>query len=323
MTDFLEKLWYGSHPLQWVLRPFSWIWGLVSVIRRRYLQQFRQNHFPVPIIVVGNISVGGVGKTPLVIELAKRLQAKGIKTGIVSRGYGAAITQFPYEIKRDDEAQQVGDEPLLLAQKAQCPVVIDPCRSQAVRYLLDKHQCQIIISDDGLQHYRMGRAIEIAVIDGTRGLGNGLHLPAGPLRESASRLNEVDFIVVNEGSYPNAFAMQLKPGAIHHLATHKPVSLELFDTPVAAIAAIGNPQRFFNTLNQLGLKFIAYSYPDHYQFTADDLNYTEKRIIMTEKDAVKCRSLIQDSMYYLPVDAVLNDAFWNALWSHHQLKGFC
>ncbi|MGL5743087.1 MAG: tetraacyldisaccharide 4'-kinase [Legionella sp.] len=323
MSLFLNKLWYGNHPLQWILRPVAWGYrGLISV-RRAVLQRFFQINCPVPLIVVGNLSVGGVGKTPLVIELAKRIQEKGLSVGIVSRGYGAKIKHFPYEVQSDDSALNVGDEPLLLAQKTKCPVVIAPKRTQAVRYLLEKHQCQVIISDDGLQHYRMGRAIEIAVIDGTRGLGNGLCLPAGPLRESSSRLKEVDFLVVNEGHWENAYPMVLKPGKIKKLNSDEEIESEALSVRWEAIAAIGNPQRFYSTLSQLGIEFDTCSYPDHYQFKPDDLNYLESLIIMTEKDAVKCRSFSSDNMHYLPVDAVLDDAFWDALWLHQQLKGYC
>ena len=169
MSLFIDQLWYGKHPLNWFLRPFSLIFLTISRLRRWYLQNFCQIKSEVPVIVVGNITVGGVGKTPVVIELAKKLQQKGVQVGIVSRGYGAAITQFPYEVQVNDTASMVGDEPLLLAQKSGCPVVIAPKRSHAVDYLIKNHQSQIIISDDGLQHYRMGRAIEIVVIDGQRG----------------------------------------------------------------------------------------------------------------------------------------------------------
>ncbi|HHF7366660.1 TPA: tetraacyldisaccharide 4'-kinase [Legionella bozemanae] len=324
MSSFLEQLWYGHHhPLQWILRPLSWVYSAIVSARRYFLQRFSQISCPVPVIVVGNITVGGVGKTPLVIELAKRIQQKGLRVGIVSRGYGAAIKQFPYEVQANDSALKVGDEPLLLAQKTKCPVVIAPKRTQAVRYLLEKHQSQIIISDDGLQHYRMGRAIEIAVIDGTRGLGNGFCLPAGPLRESAMRLEQVDFIVVNEGKWNNAYPMKLKPGKIKKLSTDEDIDAHTFPGKWEAIAAIGNPQRFYSTLLQLGIEFDSCSYPDHYQFKPDDLNYSKSPIIMTEKDAVKCRSFSSDTMHYLPVDAVLDDAFWDALWLHQQLKGYC
>lgn len=323
MSSFLDKLWYGKHPLQWVLRPLSWGYSAVVSARRYFLQRLNQINCPVPLIVVGNITVGGVGKTPLVIELAKRVQQKGLRVGIVSRGYGATMNYFPYEVQLDDSALKVGDEPLLLAQKTKCPVVIAPKRTQAVRYLLEKHQSQIIISDDGLQHYRMGRAIEIAVVDGTRGLGNGLCLPAGPLRESAARLEQVDFLVVNEGQWNNAYSMVLKPGKIKKLSTDEEIDPNTLNGKWEAIAAIGNPQRFYSTLLQLGIEFDTCSYPDHYQFKADDLNYSKSLIIMTEKDAVKCRSFSSDTMHYLPVDAVLDDAFWDALWLHQQLKGYC
>jgi tetraacyldisaccharide 4'-kinase len=264
--------------------------------------------------------VGGVGKTPLVIELAKRIQQKGLKVGIVSRGYCATITHFPYEVQLSDSAQHVGDESLLLAQKTKCPVVIAPKRMQAVRYLLEKYQSQIIISDDGLQHYRMGRAIEIAVIDGTRGLGNGFCLPAGPLRESASRLKQVDFLVVNEGAWENAYPMTLKPGKIKKLSTDEEIIPNCLTERWEAVAAIGNPQRFYSTLQQLGIEFDTCSYPDHYQFKPGDLNYIKSLIIMTEKDAVKCRAFSSDTMHYLPVDAVLDETFWDALWLHQQIS---
>lgn len=322
MSTLMDNIWYGRHPLQWILSPFSIGYRLVASARRWYLERFCQEQCPVPLIVVGNISVGGVGKTPLVIELAKRFQEKGLKVGIVSRGYGASIKNFPYEVQRHDAAAKVGDEPLLIAQRTQCPVVIAPQRIEAVRYLLDKHQSQIIISDDGLQHYRMGRAIEIAVIDGTRGLGNGLCLPAGPLREPAARLQQVDFIVVNQGTWENAYPMLLSPGKITQLTTGKEIEPAAMSGKWEAIAAIGNPQRFYSTLSQLGIEFDTCSYPDHYQFKPHDLDYLESFIIMTEKDAVKCRSFGSDTMYYLPVNAVLDDAFWNALWSHQQLKGY-
>lgn len=324
MSFNVNKLWYGSMPLtQRVLYPLSCIYRLIVSLRRWYLQRFVQETYPVPLIVVGNISVGGVGKTPLVIELAKRAQAKGLNVGIVSRGYGSKIEETPYEVQFDDEASLVGDEPLLIHQKTLCPVVIAPQRTEAVRYLLDHHQCQIILSDDGLQHYKMGRSIEIAVIDGTRGLGNGLCLPAGPLRESAKRLKQVDFIVVNEGTWDNAYSMSLMPEPITQLSTLKSVSPNELSGTIAAVAGIGNPQRFYSTLSQLGIEFTPYSYPDHYHFKSEDLNYGTDTVIMTEKDAIKCRSFSTDELYFLPVKAVLGDSFWDDLWSHQQLQGYC
>ena len=319
----LDKLWYTRQPHRWLLLPFAWVYQAITVIRRHYLQRTCQQTFSVPIIVVGNISVGGVGKTPLVIALAQKLQAQGIRVGIVSRGYGASVASFPHEVNTHDTATLVGDEPLLLAKRTGCPVVIAPDRVQAVQYLLAKHQSQVVISDDGLQHYKMGRAIEIAVIDGVRGLGNGLCLPAGPLRESACRLTEVDFIVVNGGTWPNGYRMDLQPGRLTKLTHGDTIDLAELSGPVAAVAAIGHPQRFFTTLQVLGVQFNAYPFADHYAFQADDLRLPEQTVVMTEKDAVKCQSFALDSMYYLPVDAMVSDAFWQALWSHEQLKGLC
>ena len=169
----------------------------------------------------------------------------------------------------------------------------------------------------------MGRTIEIAVIDGQRGLGNGYCLPAGPLRESPERLQKVDFIIVNEGEWANAYPMKLIPGKITHLSSQEEVSIDKISGSIAAIAAIGNPQRFYSTLSQLGIEFTPYSYPDHYQFKPDDLKYKEVHVIMTEKDAVKCRYFSLNNMYYLPVSAVVSDAFWEAFWSHPQLQGYC
>jgi tetraacyldisaccharide 4'-kinase len=317
----INKLWYGKHPLRWVLWPFALFYRLVTRLRRAYFTSFRQHKFPVPVIVVGNLTVGGVGKTPLVIALAKQLQEKGLRVGIVSRGYGASLKQFPHEVSQDDAANLVGDEPLLIAQKTACPVVIAPKRVQAVQYLLDNYQSQIIISDDGLQHYAMGRAIEIVVIDGMRKLGNGLCLPAGPLRESASRLQNTDLIVVNSGEWPEAYSMNLQPGKLIHLATGKEIEINQLSMPVAAVAAIGHPQRFFTTLQNLGIAIIKYPFPDHHRFSINDMQFAEKEVIMTEKDAVKCRSFAADSWYFLPVEAKLSDSFWQALWAHKQLQG--
>jgi tetraacyldisaccharide 4'-kinase len=322
MSFLVNQVWYGPRTLtSWLLYPFSCLYKAAISVRRFYLQRFCQGTCSVPLIVIGNISVGGVGKTPLVIALAQKCKEKGLKVGVVSRGYGASIKHVPYEVQLDDEATYVGDEPLLIAQNTLCPVVIAPKRMDAVDYLLKHHQCQIILSDDGLQHYRMGRSIEIAVIDGTRGLGNGFCLPAGPLRESAARLNQVDFIVVNQGHWDKAYTMQLKPGSLTQLSTLKPVAPESLSGSIAAVAGIGNPQRFYSTLSELGIKFTPHTYPDHYQFKPDDLKLGVKAVIMTEKDAIKCRAFCTDDMYFLPVTAELDDAFWNALWSHQQLQG--
>ncbi|MBA2656017.1 MAG: tetraacyldisaccharide 4'-kinase [Tatlockia sp.] len=321
MSLTAEKLWYSKHPLRWILWPFSLVFQAISQLRRAYYLAFAQHKFPVPIIVVGNLTVGGVGKTPLVIALAKKMQEQGLRVGIVSRGYGAKLKQFPHEISKEDSAIEVGDEPLMIAQKIECPVVIAPKRVQAVRYLLDKYQSQVIISDDGLQHYAMGRAIEIVVVDGSRHFGNGLCLPAGPLRERPGRLGKADMIVVNGGEMPGAYPMALEPTQLTHLLTGKLTAIEQLPMPVAAVAAIGHPQRFFTTLQNLGIAIIKYPLPDHYRFSINDMQFAEKTVIMTEKDAVKCRLFAADSWYFLPVEAKLSDSFWQALGSHKLLQG--
>lgn len=331
-TSFVDKVWYSRNAWHWLLMPFAMLYRIIVTLRRRYLQRFRQEQFPVPIIVVGNLTVGGVGKTPLVIALARQLQCRGFNVGIVSRGYGATVGHFPYEVDRKDPAALVGDEPLLLATKTSCPVVIAPQRTKAIQYLLDKHHSQIIISDDGLQHYAMGRAIEIVVIDGLRGLGNGFLLPAGPLREDASRLKSANFIVVNGAPSsakpskqwkkildnplcPIVYRMELMPGKITSLMSGQSIpSLTALNDPVAAVAAIGHPQRFFATLDRLGVKFNAYPFADHHRFQPEDLKVKEKTVLMTEKDAVKCQPFATDQMYFLPVEANVEDKFWDALW---------
>ncbi len=334
---FLNKLWYSHNRWHWLLSPFSIVYRIIVAFRRRFLKQFCQQQFPVPIIVVGNLTVGGVGKTPLVIALATQLKTRGLRVGIVSRGYGARVSHFPYEVGCEDNAASVGDEPLMLAKKTGCPVVIAPKRTKAVQYLLDKYQSQIIISDDGLQHYAMGRAIEIVVIDGLRGLGNGFYLPAGPLREGMHRLRLADFIVVNGGAfkiperllkprenqvYPTAYRMDLLPGEITQLVSGRSIPSTELKSPIAAVAAIGHPQRFFATLEALGITFNRYFFADHHSFQPDDLNVVEKTVLMTEKDAVKCQPFATELMYFLPVDARLDDKFWDALWLHEQLQGY-
>ena len=330
----IDNLWYKPHPFRWLLWPLSCIFRMITALRKCFI---RPRYFNVPIIVVGNLSVGGVGKTPLVILIAKALQERGLKVGIVSRGYGASVKEFPHEVHSHEEASFVGDEPLLLAKKTGVPVVIAPRRVDAVDYLIKNHRSQVIISDDGLQHYAMGRAIEIAVIDGQRGLGNGLCLPAGPLREAAPRLKKVDFIVINgprsaddhileqalkRPTCPMTFQMKLLPGALTHILSGKVTSKQALTMPVAAVAAIGHPKRFFSLLEHLGFIVTPYPFRDHYAFQPRDFCFAEKDIVMTEKDAVKCASFAKDTMYYLPVEAQLEEQFLDALWMRTASKGY-
>ena len=317
--NMMNQLWYKKHRLSWLLLPASSVYAAIAWVRRAYLQRIKQIHFSVPIIVVGNLTVGGVGKTPLVIAIAKALQEKGLRVGIVSRGYGARGL-FPREVGIDDKPRDVGDEPLLICRKTGCPVVIAPKRVEAVQYLLVHHQPQVILSDDGLQHYAMGRAIEIAVIDGVRGLGNGFMFPAGPLRERSARLKSVDFIVVNSGDWEGAHRMNMVAGDMIALASGAVIKPKDLTEPVAAVAAIGNPERFYKTLDDLHVNHNAYSFADHYAFKPEDLKFKEKTIVMTEKDAVKCVSFATDKMFVLPVTAELEHTFWDALWAHKELR---
>lgn len=323
----LDHFWYRSS-LGYLFAPLALVFQLCSFLRRYYLQIFVQKRPTVPLIVVGNISVGGVGKTPLVIALAKKFTAAGLVVGIVSRGYGAKRSDYPYEVKPGDQANEVGDEPLLLARKTACPVVIAPHRMAAVSYLIQHHAVDLIISDDGLQHYAMGRSLEIVVIDGFRGLGSALTLPAGPLREPYRRLRTVDLIVVNGADaslfaehQEKTFRMDLKPVTCYQLKTQEAVPFEHLREPLAAVAGIGHPQRFFNTLNALGLSFQPYVFPDHYLFQKKDFNFPESMIVMTEKDAIKGDEWDLSQIYVLAVEAVLADHFWQNLRSLLRLKG--
>jgi tetraacyldisaccharide 4'-kinase len=284
----------------------------------------------VPVIVVGNLTVGGVGKTPLVMALTAHFKSRNLKVGIVSRGYRSKLRQFPYEVNINDSADLVGDEPLLLAQKTHVPVVIAPKRWQAVDYLIQKHACQVVISDDGLQHTAMGRALEIVVVDGANGFGNGFCLPAGPLREPISRLNSVDFIFIHGDNNTNIlldstcvpkYRMDLQAKYLLHLTSGLRVAAGgNLPTPIAALAGIGRPERFFDSLRALGYVFNAYSFTDHHAFISSDLNFTEPTVLMTEKDAVKCTAFFTDAMYALSVEAQVCPAFWSALDAHPKLK---
>lgn len=320
---WVTALWYGDYPVRYLLWPASVVFQVLSRARRAWLE-WRREPLSVPVIVVGNLTVGGVGKTPLVIALAQYLSAQGLRVGVVSRGYGAHIRQFPHCVRAEDEAWQVGDEPKLLAMRTACPVVIAPQRLQAVNYLLQHHRSQVIISDDGLQHYAMPRTVEIVVVDGMRGMGSGLCLPAGPLREPLQRLQQANFMVVNgEQSvhtlslkHEHAYQMMLQADLPRSLTGESVASWEAFPMPCSAVAGIGHPERFFALLNQLGVVFQPHKFADHHEFSQYDLAGLRKPVIMTEKDAVKCRAFATDAMYYLPVEAKLSDEFWTKIWGH-------
>lgn len=310
----LEKFWYRNTILSNFLRPLSWLFCFIVFMRRLFYRiGFKKStRLPVPVIVVGNITVGGTGKTPLVAWIANALKEKGYRPGIVTRGFQGQSKQWPQEVTKDSDPKLVGDEPVLLAYRTACPVVADPDRITAAQYLLKQHDCNILISDDGLQHYALSRDIEIAVVDGLRHFGNRLCLPAGPLRERLSRLNQVDFVVCNGANESTWFSMQLSPDEIYNVADpSQRLSLEACrEREWQAVAGIGNPERFFLQLEHLGFTIHGYRYPDHYAFTKADIEFGDNSlVIMTEKDAVKCRSFADERHWCLPVTASLSKDF--------------
>lgn len=317
----LEHFWYRVRPAHVVLYPLSLVFGAVASARRALfrLGWLRSERMPVPVIVVGNISVGGTGKTPLVVWLADRLREDGFHPGIVTRGYGG--TEQLQEVKPDSNPAAAGDEPVLLARRCDVPVFAGRNRPAAARALLDAYPyCDVIISDDGLQHYALARDIEAAVVDGERKLGNGWLLPAGPLREPARRLALVDAIVVNGGQLKQPavpqFRMGLKGEQFRNLLNPGFVAApgDLRGRTLHAIAGIGNPGRFFALLQQQGLEFQAHPFPDHFHFCADDLLFAgDDTVLMTEKDAVKCRAFARENWWYLPIEAEVDPALGNLI----------
>lgn len=304
-----EQLWYGNHPLKWLLWPVSLLFGAVSACRRTgyRLGLLQSQRLPVPVIIVGNISVGGTGKTPLTVWLVNHLIEQGWRPGIVSRGYGGEAASYPLSVTASSRTTEAGDEPVLLATRTACPLVVDPKRVRAAQTLLERETVDIIISDDGLQHYALQRDIELVVVDAERRCGNGMLLPAGPLRESRSRLQQVDAVLIN-GAADTEAGFHLQAGKLCSLMGGEQQALAtLAGRKVHALAGIGNPQRFYNVLREAGLELIVHSYPDHHAYTKSDICFNDDLpVLMTEKDAVKCKTYADERHWYLPVDAVLN-----------------
>lgn len=333
--------WYGGKPLRW-LKPFSLLFGGLSSIRRNLYASGRRKVYraSVPLIVVGNITVGGTGKTPLIVYLARQLMDAGYRPGIVSRGYGSKAPQYPFHVLADSPVSQSGDEALLIARNTQCPVVIDADRVEAVKSLEQHYDCNVILSDDGMQHYAMARDIEIAVIDSLRRFGNGQLIPAGPLREKPQRLEQVDFIICNgdcdlEFDIPT-YTMRLEPRQLCHIQSGEKYPIAGIQSELAksreddsnkprhkvhAIAGIGNPERFFSSLCDCGFDIITHIFSDHHVYTADDIRFNDDyEVVMTEKDAVKCTDFARKSDWYLSVDAVIDEDFFANLLA--KLKSF-
>ena len=308
----IARIWSGESPLWRLLLPLSWLYGLVSGgIRLCYkLGLKRAWRAPVPVVVVGNLTAGGNGKTPVVIWLVEQLQQRGIRVGVVSRGYGGKAVTYPLLLTADTTTAEAGDEPVLIFQRTGVPVAVSPVRSDAVKAILAHHDVQIIVTDDGLQHYRLARDVEIVVIDGVRRFGNGWWLPAGPMRERAGRLKSVDATIVNGGvARPGEIPMHLEPGLAVNLRTGE--RRDVAQLPdIVAMAGIGHPPRFFATLEACGArpqKCVALA--DHQSLTYSDVSALlaeGQTLVMTEKDAVKCRAFADDNWWYLPVDAHLS-----------------
>jgi tetraacyldisaccharide 4'-kinase len=315
LYNWIHRVWYEDAPSGWILLPLSGLYWLILVLRK-FLYDcglFKTLRASAPVVIVGNITAGGTGKTPTVLWLVEELRAHGFKPGIVSRGYGGSQSKTSMRVESDTDASIAGDEPVLLARRGQCPVVVDPDRGRAASMLVEDG-VDVIIADDGLQHYRLARDYEICVIDGTRGLGNRRLLPAGPLREGAHRLDEVDQVLVNgtlKGSEydltvaeQNAVPFELVAVDACRLngSLARPIG-RFRDTTVHGVAAIGNPQRFFDLLRGHGIQVIEHVFPDHSVLSRKDLDFGDDfAVFMTEKDAVKLGRNAKDKFWYVPVE---------------------
>lgn len=311
LEHIITRAWYEDK--SWVkclsvLTPLYRM-GLERAKKRAIKQRIE---LPVPVVVIGNITVGGTGKTPLIMFLAQALAQRGRRVGIVSRGYGARTNRYPYKVMATDSADTVGDEPLMLAQSLDVPVVIDPDRLSAIKHLLETNaEVDVILSDDGMQHYRMPRDLEILVVDGSRELGNEKLLPAGPLREPLDRLKTVDFCLVNGGNkelnslalrYVEPGAFSLAPAKWRQIATGEIRELGYLPAAkrIVAMAGIGNPERFYATLEMQGLQFDSCPINDHQSLSKEEIlrmgvTDPETQILMTTKDEVKYREIIRQS----------------------------
>ncbi len=315
------NFWYSQNILAWLLLPLSWLFCLIALLRKKLYQtgMLSSRKPAMPVIIVGNISVGGAGKTPLIIALCELLQQNKLRPGVVSRGYGGKISAT-HDVSDTDHAADVGDEPLLIHQRTLCPVVIGADRAAAADYLTQHHSCDLILSDDGMQHYGLQRDAEIAVVDFSRLHGNGFCLPAGPLREPVSRLRAVDMVAYHHPAAADIHTLtaseKLQPAfylsvtGVRNLVTDEIISLDAFTGQcVHAVAGIGHPQRFFTSLRDAGVTVIEHAFADHYAFRATDIEFGDALpVLMTEKDAVKCRDFATDKCWAVTVEARMNSA---------------
>ena len=320
MRGQLERLWYGDGAGAALLLPLAWAYGAVSSLRRQAYRSglLRPRRLTRPVVVVGNLTVGGTGKTPLTIWLAQQLSDARLQVGIVSRGYGRQGTGTR-SVQGDSDWRDVGDEPVILARRSGCPTMVAADRVAAARTLIARG-AQLILADDGLQHLRLGRDCSVVVVDGSRGFGNGRLLPAGPLREPAAALKKADIVVVNgEPVHGSLRGGALPEGALRmQLVGREAVRLDGRAAPAAlgafrgrrvhAVAGIGNPERFFSQLRSHGIEVIAHPFADHHPFTARELAFADELpVLMTEKDAVKCAPFANARLWYVPVGAEFSE----------------
>ena len=304
----LQTLWYGGSPAGWALAPLGGLYCAVVTLRRAL---YRTGLLPaqevgVPVVVVGNVTVGGTGKTPLVIWLVEVARRAGYRPGVVSRGYGGRAGSWPQQARPDSDPLMVGDEPVLIARRARCPVAVAPDRVAAARALVAHEGCDLVVADDGLQHLRLHRDVEIAVVDGERRFGNGLCLPAGPLREPRGRLASVDLVVARGPAGRGEYPMAYRPGPLRRVRDDSPdgAPRAAAGVPVHGVAGIGNPEPFFQGLRQAGFEVQPHPFPDHHPYAAGDLDFPDGApVIMTEKDAVKYRPFAGSRHWYLPIEA--------------------
>ena len=294
-----------------LLAPLGWAVALFTVLRRGAYQagMRRSRQVGCPIVVVGNLSAGGTGKTPLVIAIAKLLARRGLRVGVVCRGYRGTASRWPRQVRSDSDPNRVGDEAVLLARRTGGPVAAGPNRIAAARILFRRAKCDVILSDDGLQHLGLARDVEIVVVDGVRRHGNGRCMPAGPLREPLGRLASVDLVVVNGAARSDELEMQLVAGdAVSLVDAGQTRPLDSFrGAPVHAVCAIGHAERFFRTLEAHGMTIVRHPFPDHHPFREAEIRFPDGApVLMTEKDAVKCERFADARHWYVPVEAVLS-----------------
>jgi tetraacyldisaccharide 4'-kinase len=314
IEKFIITAWDTRNFLTFLLLPISYLYKLCFQFHKLCYRIGIKKQFvsSLPVIVIGNITLGGTGKTPLTIALVRFLIEQGYQPGIISRGYKGKAKAYPEWVTPASDPYLVGDEPVLIASKTGCPVVVSPQRAKAITMLLEKSRCDLIISDDGLQHHALKKDLEIILVDGERKFGNGWCFPAGPLREPIKRLSNADFVIYYNNrtspyfisSYQDAIYNLLEPSLILSTAS-------LSNVTIHAVAAIAYPERFFNSLQQMGLRIKTYVFSDHHQLSEEDLLFcgTDDILIMTEKDAVKCRRFARSNFWVLPIYVEMNSRF--------------